>query len=92
MDDRREDRLRQIVLLHTLIVNLALHYSPDEVQFYLVDFKKGVEFKTYASHELPHARIIGIESDREFGISVLERLDSILKERGELFRKYGSKT
>ena len=39
-------------LLHTLIVNLALHYSPDEVQFYLVDFKKGVEFKTYASHAI----------------------------------------
>jgi DNA segregation ATPase FtsK/SpoIIIE, S-DNA-T family len=73
-------------LLHTLICNLALHYSPDEVQFYLVDFKKGVEFKTYASHELPHARIIGIESDREFGISVLERLDRILSERGEKFR------
>jgi hypothetical protein len=59
------------------------------MQFYLVDFKKGVEFKTYASHAMPHARIIGIESDREFGISVLERLDGILKERGELFRKVG---
>jgi DNA segregation ATPase FtsK/SpoIIIE, S-DNA-T family len=76
-------------LLHTLIVNLGLHYAPDEMQFYLVDFKKGVEFKTYASHAMPHARIIGIESDREFGISVLERLDNILKERGELFRKVG---
>jgi hypothetical protein len=76
-------------LLHTLIVNLGLHYAPDEMQFYLVDFKKGVEFKTYASHAMPHARIIGIESDREFGISVLERLDGVLKERGELFRKVG---
>lgn len=73
-------------LLHTLICNLALHYSPNEVQFYLVDFKKGVEFKTYASHSLPHAQIIGIESDREFGISVLERLDRVLSERGEKFR------
>ena len=70
-------------------MNTGLHYAPDEMQFYLVDFKKGVEFKTYASHAMPHARIIGIESDREFGISVLERLDGILKERGELFRKVG---
>ena len=38
--------------------------------------------------QLPHAQIIGIESDREFGISVLERLDRILKERGELFRNW----
>ncbi|HEV8002158.1 MAG TPA: FtsK/SpoIIIE domain-containing protein, partial [Planctomycetaceae bacterium] len=76
-------------LLHTLIVNIGLHYAPDEMQFYLVDFKKGVEFKTYASHAMPHARIIGIESDREFGISVLERLDHVLKERGEMFRDAG---
>lgn len=76
-------------LLHVLITNLALNYSPDQVEFYLIDFKKGVEFKTYATLKLPHARVIAIESDREFGVSVLERLDGILKERGELFREHG---
>lgn len=76
-------------LLHTLITNVALCYSPDEVEFFLVDFKKGVEFKAYATLSLPHARVIGIESDREFGLSVLERLDGILQERGETFRRHG---
>lgn len=76
-------------LLHILITNLALHYSPNEIQFYLIDFKKGVEFRTYAAHKLPHARVIAIESDREFGLSVLERLDEVLQERGELFRERG---
>ena len=76
-------------LMHILVTNLALHYSPDEVQFYLIDFKKGVEFKTYAANGLPHARVIAIESDREFGLSVLQRLDGILKERGDLFRDQG---
>ncbi|MEZ6130158.1 MAG: FtsK/SpoIIIE domain-containing protein [Planctomycetaceae bacterium] len=75
--------------LHILITNLALHYSPDEIQFYLIDFKKGVEFRTYAAHKLPHAKVVAIESDREFGLSVLERLDEILQERGELFRERG---
>ena len=75
--------------MHTLITNVALHYSWNEVEFYLIDFKKGVEFKTYATHALPHARVIAIESDREFGVSVLERLDSVLKERGDLFRQSG---
>ncbi|MEZ6123887.1 MAG: FtsK/SpoIIIE domain-containing protein [Planctomycetaceae bacterium] len=75
--------------LHILITNLALHYGPDEIQFYLIDFKKGVEFRTYAAHRLPHARVVAIESDREFGLSVLERLDEILQERGELFRDRG---
>ncbi|MBC7817995.1 MAG: cell division protein FtsK [Planctomycetaceae bacterium] len=75
--------------LHILITNAVLHYGPDQLHFYLIDFKKGVEFKTYATHELPHARVIAIESDREFGVSVLERLDAILKERGDLFRDVG---
>ncbi len=76
-------------LLHILITNLALYYSPEEIQFYLIDFKKGVEFRTYAANKLPHAKVVAIESDREFGLSVLERLDEVLQERGELFRVRG---
>lgn len=75
--------------LHILVTNMAMYYSPDEIEFYLVDFKKGVEFKTYASNHLPHARVIAIESDREFGLSVLTRLDEVLQERGDLFRDNG---
>lgn len=74
-------------LLHVLITNLALRYSPDEIELYLVDFKKGVEFKAYAQAGLPHARVIAIESEREFGLSVLERLDLELKRRGDMFRR-----
>ncbi len=76
-------------LLHALITNLALHYSPDEAELYLIDFKKGVEFKMYAALQLPHARVIAIESEREFGLSVLGRLDGILRERGDRFRDLG---
>jgi energy-coupling factor transporter ATP-binding protein EcfA2 len=76
-------------LLHTLIVNLALHYGPQEVQLYLVDFKKGVEFKPYAALELPHARVVAVESEREFGLSVLQRLDAEMQARGERFRQAG---
>src|SRR5262249_15671006 len=77
-------------LLHALITNLCLMYSPDEVELYLIDFKKGVEFKTYAAHELPHARVVAVESEREFGLSVLERLDGELEKRGERFRDAGA--
>jgi hypothetical protein len=77
-------------LLHALITNTALRYSPDEMELYLVDFKKGVEFKTYAAHELPHARAVAIESDREFGLSVLERLDGELKARADRYRAVGA--
>jgi hypothetical protein len=76
-------------LFHVIVTNLALWCSPEQVEFYLVDFKKGVEFKAYATHRLPHARVIAIESDREFGLSVLERVDAELKRRGEMFRRLG---
>lgn len=76
-------------LLHAMITNMAIHYSPHEVEFYLIDFKKGVEFKPYAALKLPHARVIAIESEREFGMSVLERLDQELRVRGDLFRQAG---
>ena len=76
-------------LLHALITNSALRYSPDELELYLIDFKKGVEFKVYAAMELPHARVIAVESEREFGLSVLQRLDGELKARGDRFRDLG---
>ncbi len=77
-------------LLHVLISQLAMFYSPSEVELYLVDFKKGVEFKAYANLSLPHARVIAVESEREFGLSVLQRLDAELSRRGELFRTAGA--
>lgn len=76
-------------LLHTMITSGALRYSPDELRMVLLDFKKGVEFQIYAERQLPHADIIGIESRREFGLSVLEYLDRILSARGEAFRGWG---
>lgn len=76
-------------LLHAIVTNLALHYSPDEVELYLIDFKKGVEFKPYAEYQLPHARVVAIESEREFGLSVLQRLDAELRARGDKFRTAG---
>jgi len=74
-------------LMHAMITSLALQYSPNEIQFYLIDFKKGVEFKLYDHYRLPHARVIAIESEREFGLSVMEQLDRELKRRGDLFRE-----
>ncbi|MEL7264952.1 MAG: FtsK/SpoIIIE domain-containing protein, partial [Planctomycetota bacterium] len=75
-------------LLHAIITAGAVRYTPQQLQYYLLDFKKGVEFRTYVGG-LPHARVIGIESEREFGHSVLERLDEELRTRGEHFRVAG---
>jgi len=77
-------------LLHVLINTLALKYDPNELEFYLIDFKVGIEFKIYATEKLPHAKVIAIASEREFGLSVLEKLDHLITQRGELFKKHGT--
>ena len=77
-------------LLHVMITAAALWHAPDELEMYLIDFKKGVEFKAYTGGRVPHVRAVAIESDREFGLSVLERLDALLTERGERFRELGA--
>jgi S-DNA-T family DNA segregation ATPase FtsK/SpoIIIE len=77
-------------LFHVMVVSASLWYAPKELEFHLIDFKKGVEFKAFASHHLPHARVIAIESDREFGLSVLRHLDQELTRRGDSFRKVGA--
>lgn len=76
-------------LLHVLIMSMAEIYSPKELTVMLVDFKKGVEFKDYATYKLPHAAVVAIESEKEFGLSVLKGMDAELTRRGELFRKVG---
>ena len=92
--------------LHAIITNLAMQYSPDELELYLLDFKQGVEFQIYVDPEkgenrssstdfdetkaLPHAKVISIESDREFGLSVLEYVNQQIENRSKLFKSIGN--
>lgn len=75
--------------LHALILSLCTKYSPEEVELYLVDFKEGVEFQDYALFQLPHARAVVIEAEREFGLSILEHLHKQMSDRSELFKTSG---
>lgn len=77
-------------LLHTWLSTLTLLYSPQEVELLLVDFKEGVEFSAYARYGLPHASCIAIESEREFGLSILQEIEGRIKERSEAFKRAGA--
>ena len=74
-------------LLHTIILRTLTQYSPDELSIYLVDFKRGVEFKIYADFELPSFKVVAIESEREFGYNILLALEREQKIRADLFKK-----
>ncbi|MBR4615103.1 MAG: hypothetical protein IKO55_05805, partial [Kiritimatiellae bacterium] len=81
------------VLLHTLIQSLAGKYSPDELQFFLLDYKNGDEFKKYADDRgvawLPHVRMIARHRDPRFALELFDFLDREIKRRGEVFGNYG---
>jgi hypothetical protein len=77
-------------LLLAMIGSLAARYGPDELQFYLLDFKEGVSFAQFAPGRkdetwLPHARLIGINvnTDREFGLALLQFLADEMRRRAE---------
>lgn len=76
------------VFLHALIASAAINYSPHELQMYLLDFS-GVEFNVYANHNLPHARVIAPEAEREFGLSILREVFEEGNRRMALCRENG---
>lgn len=93
------------VTLHAIITSLCMQYHPEELELYLLDFKEGVEFQIYVDpyrdknakfdeelndwKALPHAKLVSIESDREFGLSVLQRVQKEIENRGTLFKSSG---
>ncbi|ONH26397.1 FtsK/SpoIIIE domain-containing protein [Pseudofrankia asymbiotica] len=75
-------------LLHTLITVAAVLYSPAELELYLIDMKQGVEFQEYARHRLPHARVVAMHSQREFGLETMRTLTAEIERRAALFKRY----
>jgi hypothetical protein len=77
-------------LLLTWICSLTTRYRPEELELYLLDFKEGVSFAQFAPGRkneswLPHARLIGvnINTDREFGLALLQHLADEMRRRAE---------
>lgn len=77
------------VLLKTLIMGLLLKYSAEDVQIFALDFKEGVEFRTFAQYHLRNFRAISIETEPELGLAVLNYLDGELADRAYEFGKMG---
>jgi hypothetical protein len=82
-------------LLLVMIHGLAVRYAPADLEMYLLDFKHGVEFSalgpaTEREHWLPHVRVLGIHSDRAFGLAVLRHLSDELARRSEIFKSHGN--
>ncbi|MEV4755579.1 FtsK/SpoIIIE domain-containing protein [Micromonospora sp. NPDC049559] len=82
------------VFLLDVLYGLAARYSPDELALYLLDFKEGVSFTEFVPTGrdpswIPHARAVGIESDREYGVAVLRELRRELNRRAAALKRAG---
>lgn len=82
-------------LIKMIIYSLCSRYSPDELNLFLLDFKEGVTlypFSNLGSPDfLPHAKVLGLESDRDFGLAVLKYLEKEFLKRSVLIKPYGDK-
>ncbi|MBK9381247.1 MAG: hypothetical protein IPN39_07950 [Chitinophagaceae bacterium] len=76
------------VLLDNIIVNAGIKYSPQELQFILLDFK-GASFQKYRN--LPHLRILFGGNDRNYGLNVLRFLDDENTRRQAILAGLGGK-
>lgn len=79
-------------LVLSLVYALATRYSPTELEFYLLDFKQGLEFKRFAADDdgtgwLPHVRALSLESSQEFGLAVLRHIENEMKSRSVRFKR-----
>ncbi|GAA3344374.1 FtsK/SpoIIIE domain-containing protein [Amorphoplanes nipponensis] len=80
--------------LINVLYGLGARYSPDELGLYLLDFKEGVSFAEFVPTRrdrtwLPHARAVGVESDREYGLAVLRELDAEMTRRSVAYKRAG---
>ncbi len=77
-------------IIDSLIINGSMKYSPDDLTFYLIDFKDGVSSAPYiGSASMPHIKLVAQRSKQEEAEIILK---TVLKEktrRNNLFIKNG---
>ena len=79
--------------LHTIILSGAYNYSPDELEFYLIDFKDGVEFSPYANKEsglyIPHVSFLSLKNRIIDAYDMLQKIKNEKMRRNYWFTKAG---
>ena len=87
--------------LHSFILSACSQYAPDEVQFYLADFKasgdEAPEFSNYKNVPglrnlcMPHVRYLLLQSSPENTVDLLNKIISLMKERNRFMRTRASR-
>ncbi len=74
--------------LHTMILDSAYLYNPKQLQFYLIDFKDGVEFGPYIDkYSIPHIKLISRKNTIDDALTILQKIQTIFERRNDLIRQ-----
>lgn len=75
-------------LLDSVILSLARHYDPQQLEIHLLGLRDSPAFERYAAVPLPQARVIAPRSDCEFTASILQHLEHECQCRADIFRDH----
>lgn len=74
-------------LLHTIILSACLHYTPMDLEIWLIDYKQA-EFFLYKKKTPPHIKLIGVSKTADFTFSLLDRIIQEADRRTELMNRF----
>lgn len=74
-------------LLHTIILSACLHYHPNDLEIWLVDYKQ-TEFYLYKKKTPPHIRLIGVSKTADFTFSLLDKIEAEANRRTSLMNLF----
>ena len=70
---------------HSIVLNGCLHYSPKELQFWLLDFKFGGASSKYRSSGLPHIHIIAENNKVDDALCLFQMIMEEMDRRNRAF-------
>ena len=73
---------------HSVVLNGSMKYSPDEIQFWLLDFKFGGASSKYIKANIPHIKIIAENNKIDDAFCLFNMAEDEMNRRMSLFNKY----
>ena len=74
-------------LLHTVILSACLHYTPEDLQIWLADYKS-TEFALYRDDPPPHIKLIGVSKTEDFTFSLIDKIIKEAEYRTDLLNTF----
>jgi len=74
--------------LKTIITSIAIQYSPEEVELYLIDMKSGAGFSIFETEKLPHAKLFVFSAENELVNDVFLKLKIDMDQRYTEYARY----